>query len=605
MLKLFSKFRPIDWVMIVVLVGITIGQVYFDVHLPDHTAEIIRRTTDPMQSYGTGDILRAGGTMMLYSAGSLGASLIASIIAAFLAAKLGAIIRSYIFGKVQAFGFEETNKFSTASLITRSTNDIGQVQTVTMMLLRIAISAPVTAIWAIIRINQASWELTLTTALAILSLIVILLIMCIFVIPKFKHIQKLTDKLNGAARENLTGIRVVKAYNADKYEEEKFGKVNQELNRTQMFTNRIMGLAWPLLMLIMQGVNLAIFWIGAHLVSGGYVTVVTNIVNYVAYHEVIFYGALTFPDLMQFSGLALQILMSFLMISFLIVMVPRAQVSATRIREVLNTNAKITDPENPKGFVLGQEGRVVFDNVSFRYPDAEANVLEGISFEVERGQTAAFIGSTGSGKSTLINLVPRFYDISEGSVKVGGVDVKDVSLFDLRGQIGYVPQKGVLFGGTVKSNMAYGIEGEEENVQEIIEKASHIAMAEEFVEGLDDKYEAKVSQGGKNFSGGQKQRMSIARAVAARPNILIFDDSFSALDYKTDREVRARLREHTRDTTCLIVAQRIGTIMEADVIVVLEEGKMVGKGTHRELLDTCDVYKEIALSQLSEEELSR
>ncbi|MCL2369797.1 MAG: ABC transporter ATP-binding protein/permease [Firmicutes bacterium] len=599
MLRLFSKFKPFDWVLIALLTGVVIVQVYFDVHLPDYSAELMRRLTETNiltgMRYSTADIWRTGGRMALYAAGSLGASIVGGFMAAYLASKLGRQIRDDLFSKVQAFGFEETGRFSTASLITRSTNDIGQVQMVAMLLLRVAISAPVTAIWAITRINQSSWEITLTTAIAIGILILVLLVLCIFALPKFRLIQKLTDRLNAVTRQNLTGLRVVKAYNADKFEQAKFGEVNKELNSANLFANSIMGMMMPVLMLVINGVNLAIFWIGAHLINT---------------------GSLSFPDLIQFSGLVMQVLMAFIMISMLLVMTPRAQVSARRISEVLNTKEKIKDPEAPKQFDESKQGEIEFDNVSFKYPNAENNILENISFRVGKGQTAAFIGSTGSGKSTLINLVPRFYDISDGSLKVGGVDIREVRQEDLRAKIGYVPQKGVLFGGTIESNIGYSgwklLTGEKDGSFELsdnnksletIKKAAHIAMAEEFIDGLKDGYQSKVSQGGKNFSGGQKQRMSIARAVAAEPEIFIFDDSFSALDYKTDREVRARLKKHLKGATCLIVAQRIGTIMDADLIVVLEEGKIVGKGTHKELLKSCEAYKEIALSQLTEEEL--
>ena len=599
MLRLFSKFKPLDWLLIAVLVGVIIVQVYFDVHLPDYSAQLIERLTETNPAtgmpYTTAYIWRTGGRMAIYAGGSLGASVVAGLLAAYLAAKLGRQIRDDIFAKVQSFGFEETGKFSTASLITRSTNDIGQVQMVVMMLLRVAISAPITAIWAIVRINQASIEITITTAVAIIALMLLLLIVCLFVLPKFRLIQKLTDRLNAVTRQNLTGIRVVKAYNADKFEEAKFGEINKQLNSANLFANTIMGSLFPILMLTIQGVNLAIFWIGAYLINQ---------------------GSLHFPDLMQFSGLVMQVLMSFIMISMLLVMVPRAQISARRISEVLRTKTKITDPIEPKEFDVSKAGEIEFDNVSFKYPNAENNILEGISFKVSRGQTAAFIGSTGSGKSTLINLVPRFYDISDGSLKVSGVEVREARQEDLRAKIGYVPQKGVLFGGTIESNIGYSgwklMAGASDGDYqlgasikpiEVIKQAAHIAMAEEFIDDLKDGYQSKVSQGGKNFSGGQKQRMSIARAVAAEPEIFIFDDSFSALDYKTDREVRARLKKHTKGATCLIVAQRIGTIMDADLIVVLEEGKMVGKGTHKELLKSCEAYKEIALSQLTEEEL--
>ena len=578
--------------MIVVLIAVTVGQVYFDVYLPERTARLF----DPdVLGGGASVVLHAGGRMLQYAAGSLGMAIVGGGMAAYLASKLGRQIRADIFAKVQAFGFEEMNKFSTASLITRSTNDIEQVQMVTMMVLRMAVRAPITAVWAIIRINNASWDLTVMTAIAISMLAVILILLCIFVLPKFRLIQKLTDKLNAVTRENLTGLRVVKAYNADRYEQEKFGKVNRELNRNNFFANGVMGALMPILMLVMNGVSLAIFWLGSRLINA---------------------GEFDPPALMEFSGLITQVLMAFILISMLLVFFPRAQVSARRIAAVLRTKAKIIDPVESKAFDESKAGEVVFDNVSFKYPNAEKNVLEGISFKVTKGQTAAFIGSTGSGKSTLINLVPRFYDVSEGRVTVSGTDVREVKQEDLRAKIGYVPQKGVLFGGTVESNIGYGEKvdsGQKAGNQELstencqlttIQQAAYVSMADEFINELDERYQSKVSQGGKNFSGGQKQRMSIARAVATKPEIFIFDDSFSALDYKTDKGVRARLKEYTHGATCLIVAQRIGTIMDADIIVVLDEGKPVGVGTHKELLKSCKVYKEIALSQLSKEELA-
>jgi len=582
MLKIFLKFKPIHWVLTAVLIGITVGQVWFDVQmLPDYTEELIRRM---MEGYSSNYLWRTGGWMLLYAGGSLLANLVGGIIAAYLAASLGKRIRKDLFAKVQSFGFEEMNKFSTASLITRSTNDITQVQTVAVMMLRMAINAPITAIWAIVRIQSTSWQFTVTTAVAIGGVAVLLLIACIFVLPKFRLIQKLTDRLNAVARQNLTGLRVVKAYNADEYEQNKLHDVNYKLNQTNIFANSVMAVMLPILNLVMQGVNLVIWWLGAHLIQD---------------------GTIAFPQLQFFSSLIMQVLLAFLMIAMLLVMVPRAQVSAKRIHEVLRTNAKITDKAEPLVFAEDCCGTIEFDNVTFKYPDAENSVLENISFEVKKGQTAAFIGSTGSGKSTLINLIPRFYDVSEGGVKVGGLDVRDVAQKDLRKRIGYVPQKGVLFSGTIEENIGYCESAEKEKAEnpDALKQAAHVACAEEFIEDLDEKYEAKVSQGGKNFSGGQKQRMSIARAVAAKPEIFIFDDSFSALDYKTDKEVRARLKQFTGESTCLIVAQRIGTIMDADVIVVLEKGKMVGKGTHKELLESCEIYKEIALSQLSEEEL--
>lgn len=614
MLRLFKKFKALDWFLVVLLIAASVGQAYFDVYMPQQTARLFERM---LGGYGQSYLWQAGGRMLAFGGGSFGMNIIGSIIAAFLAANIGKVIRRDLFSKVQRFGFEEMNRFSTASLITRATNDITQAQMVMVFMLRIAISSPITAVWAIIRISNASLELTLLAGATIVATTLLMLILTIFVVPKFKLIQKYTDKLNGVARQNLTGLRVVKAYNAEDYEEEKFNKVNHNLNKTNVFANSVMGLMTPILMFVMNGINLGIFWLGAHLMNQ---------------------GSLNFPHLMEFSGLIMQVLMAFLMVGMLLTIVPRAQVSAKRVIEVLETEPRVVDPEEPKDFNMGLTGEIEFDNVGFSYPGAEGKVLDGITFTAKKGETVAFIGSTGSGKSTLINLVPRFYDATEGAIRVDGRDVREVTQKSLRSKIGYVPQKASLFSGTIASNIGYGQkktpfaelalkdsdktglvlakpEGSDNyivttraTIHEQDKKraaiAAHVAMADEFIEEKEGKYDAPVAQGGKNFSGGQKQRMSIARAIAAQPDILIFDDSFSALDYKTDREVRARLRTHTQDSTKLIVAQRIGTIMDADKIIVLEKGRMVGMGTHRELLDTCEVYKEIALSQLSEEELA-
>jgi len=576
MLKLFKKFKALDWVLVVLLVAASVGQAFFDVYMPRESAVLFDYM---LGDYGASYLWAQGVRVLLFGGGSFVVNIIGSVIAGFLAAHVGRTIRKDLFKKVQSFGFEEMNKFSTPSLITRATNDITQVQTVMVMMLRIAISSPITAIWAIVRISNASLELTLLTALTVAGTAAIMLILTIFVLPKFKLIQTLTDKLTGVTRQNLTGLRVVKAYNAEDFEQEKFKQVNTKLNKSHVFANSIMGVMMPILMLVMNGINLAIFWLGAHLMNQ---------------------GSLNFPDLMEFSGLIMQVLMAFLMLAMLVTMIPRAQVSAKRVIEVLKTNPRVIDPISPLEFSSNTIEEIEFDGVGFSYPGAEGKVLDNISFKATKGETVAFIGSTGSGKSTLINLLPRFYDATEGSIKIDGIDVKSVRQSDLRAKIGYVPQKASLFSGTIKSNILYGAK---RDCQELAETAAHIAMADEFILEKDGGYEAEVSQAGKNFSGGQKQRLSIARAVAAEPAVFIFDDSFSALDYKTDREVRARLKAKTKDSTRLIVAQRIGTIMDADKIIVLEKGKMVGMGTHKSLLKDCPVYKEIALSQLSEKEL--
>lgn len=577
MLKLFKRLRAIDWLLIAILVGFVVGQVYFDVTLPTYTAKIFNAMKD---FAATRTILGIGGTMLLFALGSMACSIIVSYIATYLSVKFSARLRRSVFSKVQAFSFEETSKFSTASLITRNTNDIQQVQMAFMMILRMAISAPITAVWAIIKINASSSELTLASSVWIIILVAFLTTIFLMVLPKFQIVQKLTDKLNGVTRENLTGLRVVKAYNADSYQEEKFEKVNKDVTKVNLFVNRIMGLMQPVMMLVMNGITLTIYWLGASLLNQNT-------------------GNLDYPTMMAFSMLAMQVLMAFMMLTMLFIMVPRAQVSANRINEVLETKLSVVDPEeNTESFK--SIGEVEFKNVCFKYPGAEDCVLKNISFKVEKGQIVAIIGSTGSGKSTLINLVPRFFDATEGEVLVDGVNVKNVTQESLRNKIGYIPQKGVLFSGSVKDNINYGVENPS---FEIMDKSAKVAMAAEFVGGMEGGYDALISQGGKNVSGGQRQRLSIARAVAIDPEIFIFDDSFSALDYMTDKAVRANLKQHSKDATSLIVAQRIGTILDADMIIVLEHGEIVGRGTHEELLQSCAVYREIALSQLSPEEL--
>lgn len=575
MIKLFKRFKPLDWVLFIVLVGFVIGQVYFDLELPSYTSKIVNEIYNPEAT--TNSILMIGLQMLLLALGSMGCTIVVGFIAAILSSGLSSNLRHAVFSKVESFSFEEIGKFSTPSLITRSTNDIQQVQQAVMMILRMAISAPITAVWAIMKINASSGELTIATAVAIVLLITALIAIFLVVLPKFKIAQKLTDKLNGVTRENLTGLRVVKAYNAEKYQEEKFSDVNKKVTKTNLFINRIMGLVNPLMMLVMNGITLTIYWLGAYLINQ---------------------GNLDMGTMSSFSMLAMQVLMSFMMLTMLFIMVPRASVSANRINQILDTKLTIVDPEVEE--VTITEGEVEFSHVSFKYPDASSYVLEDINFKVEKGQTVAFIGSTGSGKSTLINLVPRFYDASEGEILIDGVNVKNLKQKTLRKKIGYVPQKGVLFSGTVNENIAYG---DSTISKEKIVEACKVASADRFINEMEQGYESHISQGGKNVSGGQKQRLSIARAVAIDPEIYIFDDSFSALDYKTDKEVRSALKEYTKDATSLIVAQRIGTIKNADLIIVLDKGKMVGKGTHEDLLRNCSVYREIALSQLSKEEL--
>ena len=577
MLKLYKNLKALDWLLVALIVGITIAQVYFTMELTDQISAIVGAIQSVSLGLGsTADIWREGGIMLAFAACSALCQVASGIAASFVASRLSATLRSKVYAKVESFSIAETNKFSTASLITRTTNDIQQVQMANILTLRMLIYAPIMAIWAICKINASSGELTLATAIAVVILIICIAAIMLAVMPKFKLMQKLTDRLNGVTRENLTGLRVVRAYNAESYQEKKFSKANDAFTNTQLFTGRVMALMSPLMMLVMNGLTLAIYWIGASLMNA---------------------GQIEYQTIVSFMTLASQVIMAFLMLLMMFILLPRAQVAAKRINEVLETPLSISDPETEEQ--PSEVGTVEFRDVSFRYPDADADVFEHISFRAEKGQTIAFIGSTGSGKSTLINLVPRFYDATEGEVLVDGVNVKNLKQSTLRSKIGYVPQKGVLFSGTVAENIGFGGVSD----MDAIEEAARIAEADGFINEMSDGYASMISQGGKNVSGGQKQRLSIARAVALRPEIMIFDDSFSALDYKTDKKVRENLKEHLSGATNLIVAQRIGTIMDADKIIVLDQGKAVGEGTHKELLENCPVYREIALSQLSKEEL--
>ena len=577
MLKLYKNLKALDWLLVALIVGITVAQVYFTMELTDQISAIVGAIQSVSLGLGsTADIWREGGIMLAFAACSALCQVASGIAASFVASRLSATLRSKVYAKVESFSIAEINKFSTASLITRTTNDIQQVHMANILTLRMLIYAPIMAIWAICKINASSGELTLATAVAVVILIICIAAIMLAVMPKFKLMQKLTDRLNGVTRENLTGLRVVRAYNAESYQEKKFSKANDAFTNTQLFTGRVMALMSPLMMLVMNGLTLAIYWIGASLMNA---------------------GQIEYQTIVSFMTLASQVIMAFLMLLMMFILLPRAQVAAKRINEVLETPLSISDPETEEQ--PSEAGTVEFRDVSFRYPDADADVFEHISFRAEKGQTIAFIGSTGSGKSTLINLVPRFYDATEGEVLVDGVNVKNLKQSTLRSKIGYVPQKGVLFSGTVAENIGFGGVSD----MDAIEEAARIAEADGFINEMSDGYASMISQGGKNVSGGQKQRLSIARAVALRPEIMIFDDSFSALDYKTDKKVRENLKEHLSGATNLIVAQRIGTIMDADKIIVLDQGKAVGEGTHKELLENCPVYREIALSQLSKEEL--
>ncbi len=579
MFKLYKNLKAADWLIVALIVGITVAQVFFTMELTDKISDIvgaIRAVSAGVPGATVGDIWREGGIMLAFAVCTALCQAAVCFAAAKVSSDLSATLRGKVYAKVESFSIAEVNRFSTPSLITRTTNDIQQVHMANVMTLRMLIYAPIMAIWAICKINASSGELTAATAVAVIVLVVCIAAVMLLVMPKFRLMQKLTDRLNGVTRENLTGIRVVRAYNAEDYQQNKFEKANTEFTGTQLFTGRLLALMSPIMMLVMNGLTLAIYWIGASLMNA---------------------GEIEYQTIVSFMTLASQVIMAFLMMLMMFILLPRASVAAKRINEVLETELSVKDPETETP--LKECGTVEFRDVSFRYPDADADVFEHVSFRAEKGQTIAFIGSTGSGKSTLINLVPRFYDATEGEVLVDGVNVKELKQSTLRDKIGYVPQKGVLFSGTVAENIAFGGKADRQEIEE----AAKIAEADGFIGEMENGYDSPIAQGGKNVSGGQKQRLSIARAVATRPEIMIFDDSFSALDYRTDKQVRANLKEHLAGVTNLIVAQRIGTIMDADKIIVLDKGKAVGEGTHRELLENCDVYREIALSQLSKEEL--
>ncbi|MFV0399555.1 MAG: ABC transporter ATP-binding protein [Oscillospiraceae bacterium] len=589
MLKTLKYLRAREWTMVGGAIVFIVLQVFLDLKMPDYMSEL----TMLVQTEGStmNQMLSVGGLMLLCALGSLLSAFIVGYFAARVAATLGARLREATFNKVLDLPMAETDKFSTSSLITRSTNDVTQVQQLVAMGLQVTIKAPIMAIWAIVKIAGKQWQWTLVTGCAVAVLIAILAVIIVFAVPRFTKVQKQTDELNAAVRENLTGLRVVRAYNAEEYQQDKFEAVNTKLTKTNLFVNRLTALMQPSMSMVNSGLTLGIYWVGAILISAAGAGA----------------GLALFTDMVVFSSYAMQVIMGFMMLTMIFIMLPRAQVSARRINEVLETESSIVDgnharqPDEPKGLIE-------FKNVSFHYPDTDKEgegeaVLQDISFQVEKGQTLAIIGATGSGKSTLINLIPRFYDATEGQVLVDGVDVKDYSLNELRSKLGYISQRTVLFSGTVESNIAYGDNGGPDPGAEEVEKAAEIAQATEFVENLEGAYHAPVAQGGSNFSGGQKQRISIARAVCRNPEIMIFDDSFSALDYRTDRNLRQALNRELSDTTRIIVAQRIGTIKDADTILVMDEGRIVGSGTHAELLKTCEVYQEIASSQLTREEL--
>lgn len=581
MFKLIKNFKKKDWLIIIVSIALIVMQVWLELKMPDYMSKV----TVLVQTEGSkmSEILKNGGFMLLCAFGSLVGAVIVGYLIALLASGFSRNLRSKLFRKVEDMSMSEIKEFSPNSLITRTTNDITQVEMFIGFGLQLLIKAPITAVWAITKILNKSWEWSMVTAVAVVVLLVVICILTIIVMPKFKIVQKLTDKLNEVTRENLTGIRVVRAFNAEEYQQEKFQDVNNSLTNLQLFNQKAMSIMAPVMYLVMYMLTLVIYFIGAYLIKDALMAEKIGL----------------FGDMVVFSSYAMQIIMSFLMLAMIFMILPRAQVSASRINEVLDTSVSVVD-----GKITNKDeiGTVEFRNVSFKYPDAEEYVLKNISFKANKGDTVAFIGSTGSGKSTLVNLIVRFYDVTDGEILIDGVNIKDYKLEYLYKLIGYVPQRAVMFNGTVNSNISYGEAMEEISDKKIVE-AAKVAQADEFISKMDDGYESHIAQGGTNVSGGQKQRIAISRAIAKNPEIYIFDDSFSALDYKTDAVLRSELKKYTKDATSLIVAQRIGTIMNADKIIVLDNGESVGVGTHKELLKSCEVYKQIALSQLSKEEL--
>lgn len=584
MFKLFKNLEKKDRCFILMALVFIVAQVWLDLKLPDYMSEITVLVETPDSSMQ--DILIAGGKMLACAFGSLVSGISVAVLAAKSGIDFAATIREKLFHKVQDFSMEEIGKFSTASLITRTTNDVSQIQILIVMGLQAIAKAPIMAVWAILKIYNKSWQWTASTGVALVILLLIVITCIVLASPKFKKMQVLTDNLNRVTRENLTGLNVIRAYNAEEYQEEKFEKANNELTSANMFANRTMAFLMPGIQGVMNGLTLAIYWIGAILINNAAMNKKLTL----------------FSDMVVFSSYAMQVIMAFIMLVMIFMIWPRASVAANRITEVLDTDITIKD-----GSLDGdtkEKGTVEFKNVSFAYPDAAANVVENISFKANKGETIAFIGATGCGKSTVINLIPRFYDVTDGEVLVDGINVKDYKQNELRNKIGYVSQKAILFSGDVESNVAYGDNGKKDATPDEVKEAVKIACADDFVENLKDKYHGYVAQGGDNFSGGQKQRLSIARAIAKKAEILIFDDSFSALDYKTDRKLRTALKKQCSDTTKIIVAQRIGTIRDADLIIVLDGGKIAGKGNHSELMESCEEYRQIAYSQLSKEELA-
>lgn len=588
MLRILKHLRWKEWLLVAACVVLIVGQVQLDLALPDYMSEITRL----VQTEGSqmSDILLAGGKMLLCALGSMLLTVCTTFFTAQIASRFSARLRGEMYRKVVGFSNEEINRFSTASLITRTTNDISQLQMFFSFGMQSLIKAPIMAFIAVGKISTKSWEWSLLTGGVIAFVCVLLVFIMLYAVPRMKKMQTLTDNLNRITRENLTGLQVVRAYNAESYQEGKFAKANEEMTRNSQQANIAMSVMNPGMNLAMNGLTLGIYWIGAALISAIAVTSPAAMIERIG----------LFSDMVVFMQYAMQVIMAFLMLVMIFVMLPRVTVSAGRVNEVLDTKARIVDGKETQG-KPGMKGEIEFRDVSFRYPDADGDTIHHISFTAHHGQTVALIGATGCGKSSIINLIPRLYDATSGQVLVDGVDVRDYTQDALRSKIGFVPQKAFLFAGTVSSNVGYG---EDKASGAAIRKAVSIAQAAEFVESPEVGYSGTVAQGGSNFSGGQKQRLSIARAVARDPEILVFDDSFSALDYKTDHALRQALREQTSGTTNIIVAQRIGTIRDADCILVIEDGAIVGKGTHRELMESCKVYQEIAYSQLSKEELA-
>ena len=573
-LRIFSGY----WLIFIILVGFTYAMVMANLWLPDKMSEIVNNGIIKQDMPA---IWHNGLAMILVTAAGGLCSIVIGFLAARIATGMAQKLRTELFERVESFALADFNKFSTASLITRSTNDIQQIQMTSILLLRLALMAPIMAIGGLQKAIHNAPDLSWIIALAVSVLLVVIAVLFVIAVPRFKKLQTLVDKLNLVTRENLVGLKVIRAFHNEKIEQKKFQQANAELNKMGLFLNRLMMLLDPIMTLVMNFSSVAIVWFGAHLISS---------------------GNLQIGNMMAFLEYAMQVIISFLLLSMVFIMVPRAAVSVKRVGEVLDTLPSIVDPPSPQQLPNDATGKIEFKDVTFTYPDADLPVLSSINFTAEPGQTTAFIGSTGSGKSTLINLIPRFYDVSAGQILLDGVDIRQLKLEDLYDQIGYVPQKGVLFSGTIASNIKYG---NAKASQKLVEKSAKIAQAAEFISELKNGYKNDIAQGGSNVSGGQRQRLSIARAIAVEPNVYIFDDSFSALDFKTDAKLRSTLAKETKHKTVLIVGQRINTIMNADKIIVLDEGKIVGQGTHQELMRNCEVYQEIAASQLSEDDLQK